>query len=82
MKIEVLGAGCSNCNKLWANVRTAVIELGISAGVEKITDFAQISGYGVMMLPALVVDGKLVLEGKVASVEDVKKVLKAKVEGP
>ena len=79
MKIAVLGAGCANCEKLEANVRKAVAELGISAEVEKITDFARIAEYGVMMLPALVVDEKVVIEGKVASIGDVIKILKVQV---
>ena len=76
MKISVLGAGCANCEKLEANVRKAVADLGISAEIEKITDFAIIAGYGVMMLPALAIDEKIIMEGKVASTEEVKKILK------
>ncbi len=79
MKIAVLGAGCANCEKLEANVRKAVVELGIPAEIEKITDFGRIAGYGVMMLPALVIDEKVVIEGKVASIEDAKKILKVQV---
>jgi len=79
MKIAVLGAGCANCEKLEANVRKAVAELGISAEIEKITDFTKIAEYGVMMLPALVVDEKVVIEGKVASIGDVIKILKVQV---
>ncbi len=76
MKIAVLGAGCANCAKLEENVRKAVAELHIQAEIEKITDFGRIAEYGVMMLPALVVDEKVVIEGRVASVGDIAKILK------
>jgi small redox-active disulfide protein 2 len=79
MKIYVLGAGCANCEKFEANVRKAVADLGISAEIEKITDFAKIAGYGVMMLPALVIDEKVIIEGKVASTEEVKKILRVQI---
>ena len=75
MKISVLGVGCANCEKLEANVRKAVADLGISAEIEKITDFAIIAGYGVMMLPALAIDEKVIMEGKVASTEEIKRIL-------
>ena len=79
MKISVLGAGCANCEKLEANVRKAVADLGISAEVEKITDFAMLAEYGVMMLPALVIEGKVVVEGEVATTEEIKKILKVQI---
>jgi small redox-active disulfide protein 2 len=78
LKIYVLGAGCANCEKFEANVRKAVADLGISAEFEKITDFVKIAGYGVMMLPALVVDEEVVMVGKVASADEIRKVLKVR----
>ncbi len=79
MKITVLGTGCANCEKLEVNVRKALADLGISAEVEKITDFAKIAGYGVMMLPALAIEEKVIIEGKVASIEEIKKILKVQI---
>jgi len=79
MKIYVLGAGCANCEKFEANVRKAVADFGISVEIEKITDFAKIAEYGVMMLPALVINEKVLIEGKVASIEEVKKILRVQI---
>ena len=75
MKIEVLGSGCANCKKLEANVRAALKELGKKAEVVKVEDIDKIMDYGVMMTPALVIDGKVVLKGRVASVDELKKLL-------
>ena len=75
MKIEVLGPGCPNCEKLGERVRTAARELGLDFEYFKVTDIQKITGYGVMMTPALVVDGQVKLSGKVASVDEIKKIL-------
>ncbi|NOH15684.1 thioredoxin family protein [Clostridium cochlearium] len=75
MIIKVLGSGCMNCKKLESNVRHAVEELGINASIEKVTDFKDIVSYGVMATPALVVDGKVKIMGKVPSVDELKKYL-------
>ena len=76
MIIKILGSGCSNCKKLYDNAKEAVKELGIDATVEKIEDFKEIMAYGVMKTPALVVDGKVKVMGRVLKVEDIKKYLK------
>ncbi len=76
MKIEILGAGCPKCKQLAANVEAAVKELNIQAEVGKVTDIDKIIGYGVMMTPALAVDGKVISSGKVLSVDEIKKILK------
>jgi small redox-active disulfide protein 2 len=73
--IKVLGSGCMNCKKLESNVRKAVEELGINASIEKVTDFKDIVSYGVMATPALVVDEKVKIMGKVPSVDQLKKYL-------
>lgn len=65
MKIKVLGPGCANCVNLERATREAVADLGIDAEIEKVTDYAAIVGYGVMRTPALVVDEKVVLAGRV-----------------
>jgi small redox-active disulfide protein 2 len=68
MDIKVLGPGCRNCVTLEARTREALEQLGVDAEVEKVTDPAAIVGYGVLSTPGLVVDGELVLAGKVPSV--------------
>ena len=75
MIIKVLGSGCSNCKKLEENTKKAVEELGIEATIEKVTDFKQIMAYGVMKTPALVVDEKVKIMGRVPSSEEIKKYL-------
>jgi small redox-active disulfide protein 2 len=76
MVIKVLGSGCANCKKLEENVREAVNELGIDATIEKVEDFAEIMKYGVMKTPALVVNEKVVIMGRVAKADEIKKHLK------
>lgn len=73
--LQVLGPGCPKCQKLKENAEMAVKELGIEASVEKITDITQITGFGVMMTPALVVDGEVRVVGKVPSTEEIKHML-------
>jgi small redox-active disulfide protein 2 len=75
MIIKVLGSGCANCKKLEENTRKAVVELGIDATIEKVSDFKEIMAYGVMKTPALVVDGKMKIMGRVPSAEEIKKYL-------
>jgi len=75
MIIKVLGSGCTNCKKLEENTKKAVDELGIEATIEKVTDFKQIMAYGVMKTPALVVDEKVKIMGRVPSAEEIKKYL-------
>ena len=75
MIIKVLGSGCASCKKLAENTKKAVEELGIEATIEKVTDFKQIMAYGVMKTPALVVDEKVKIMGRVPSPEEIKKYL-------
>ncbi|MPW26797.1 thioredoxin family protein [Alkalibaculum sp. M08DMB] len=75
MIIKVLGTGCTNCKKLEANTKKAVEEMGIDATVEKVSDMKEIMSYGVMKTPALVVDEKVKIMGRVPSSEDIKKYL-------
>ncbi|HPW41790.1 MAG TPA: thioredoxin family protein [Bacillota bacterium] len=75
MVIKVLGSGCANCERLEANAREAVKELGIDASIEKVKDFKDILAYGVMKTPALVVDEKVKVMGRVATTEEIKKLL-------
>ena len=73
--IQVLGPGCARCTTLAENVQTAVDELGIEAEVEKIADIGRIMELGVMMTPALVVDGQVKISGKVPSLDEIKQFL-------
>lgn len=75
MVIKILGGGCANCKKLMENAKKAVEELGISAQFEEVKDYEKILSYGVMRTPALVVDEKLILSGRVAGVEEIKEIL-------
>ena len=73
MDIKVLGMGCARCNELEKRVRDALAELGIAANVEHVTDLKQLAAMGVFMTPGLVVDGKVVSQGKVPSKDELKK---------
>lgn len=71
-KIQVLGTGCPKCRKLADNAETAAKELGIEYSLEKVTSINEIMKFGVMLTPALAVDGVVTVAGKVPSVEDIK----------
>ena len=71
MKIEILGTGCPKCQQLVANVQAAVAEAGIQAEISKVEDITKIVGYGVMMTPALVIDGDIKAVGKVLTAQEI-----------
>ena len=73
MKIEILGVGCPKCKQLTANAEAAIKELNIVAEISKVTDIDKITEYGVMMTPALAIDGTIVSAGKVLSKDEIKK---------
>jgi small redox-active disulfide protein 2 len=73
MKIQILGTGCPKCKKVTEIAAKAVAELGSDAQIEKITDINQIMNFGVMMTPAIAIDGKVKVSGKIPSLDDVKK---------
>jgi small redox-active disulfide protein 2 len=75
MKIEILGVGCPKCKQLAVNVEVAVKELNIAVEIFKVSDIDKIIEYGVMITPALVVDGTVVSVGKVLSKDDIKKIV-------
>ena len=75
MKIEILGVGCPKCKQLTANAEVAIKELNINSEIVKVTDIGKITEYGVMMTPALAIDGKVVSSGKVLSKEEIKKLV-------
>jgi small redox-active disulfide protein 2 len=75
LKIEILGTGCPKCRALADAVTKAVADLSLQAEVVKVTDIDEIVNRGVMLTPALVVDGEIVAVGKVPSTEELKKLL-------
>ena len=74
-KIQILGTGCPKCKKLAEVAETAAKGLQLDFELEKITDINQIMAFGVMMTPAMVLDGEVKTVGKVPSVEELKKIL-------
>lgn len=75
MKIEILGTGCPKCKQLAENAEAAVEELNIQAEIGKVTDINKIIEYGVIMTPALAIDGKVVSSGKVLNKDEIKAIL-------
>jgi len=76
--IKVLGTGCSKCEQLTKVTKTVADESGEPYHLEKVTDFMKFADYGVMITPALVIDGKVVAAGKVPSVDELRKHLAPK----
>ena len=74
-KIQILGTGCPKCNKLAELAEKAAVDSGIDYEIEKIKDINEIMNFGVMVTPALAVDGDVKVAGKVPKVEDIKKML-------
>ena len=77
MEIKILGTGCPKCKALERITRDVIAENGIDATVSKVEEIMDIVKFGVMMTPVLVVDGKVVLKGRVPSKEEVKQILTA-----
>ena len=75
MQIKVLGTGCKKCNELEQATRNAIEALGINANIEKEEDIMKIMEYGVNRTPALVVDGKVVVSGRVPSEKELNELL-------
>ena len=73
--VQVLGTGCAKCAKVKEHADAAIEQLGVEAKVEKVEDIMQITNFGVMMTPALVVDGEVKFVGKVPSVDEIKGLL-------
>lgn len=74
-KLQILGAGCPKCQKLAANAEAAAKELGVEYELVKVTDINEIMKFGVMMTPALAVDGEVKVVGKVPEAEEIKGML-------
>lgn len=75
MEIKVLGPGCPKCKTLDKITKEVVDENQVDAKIEKVEDIMEIMGYGVMRTPALVIDGKVVLSGRVPSKEEIKNLI-------
>jgi small redox-active disulfide protein 2 len=71
MEIKVLGTGCAKCKNLEKLTHEAVAKAGIEASISKVEDIMDIMAYGIMATPALVVDGKVVVKGRVPSVDEI-----------
>ena len=76
MKIEILGTGCPKCKKLMELTVEAVNETGVDAEIKKVDQINDIINYGVMITPALAIDGKVVAAGKIPSKEEIKNWIK------
>ena len=74
-EIKILGTGCPKCKKLAELAETAAKELNIEYHMEKVTDINSIMEFGVMITPALVVDGQVKIAGKIPNADDIKKML-------
>jgi len=74
-KLQILGTGCPKCKKLAEVTEQAAKDLGIEFEMEKVTDVKDIMKFGVMITPALVVDGEVKIAGKVPSVDEIKKLI-------
>lgn len=75
LSVKVLGAGCTNCNKLYETVKKAADSLGADIQLEKVTDYPEMMKYGLLQSPGLVINEKLVLSGKVPSVAEMTSML-------
>jgi len=72
MKIEILGTGCPKCEAVAKNARSAIDELEIRAEIVKVTDITEIAARGVMLTPALVIDGAIKAMGKIPTMDEIK----------
>jgi small redox-active disulfide protein 2 len=79
MKIQILGTGCPKCKKTYEHAEQAVKETGVCAEIEKIQDLKAIMSFGVMVTPALAVDGEVKVAGKVPSVDEIKGYISGKI---
>ncbi|HKI96596.1 MAG TPA: thioredoxin family protein [Gemmatimonadales bacterium] len=76
MKLEILGSGCARCQQLTENTKAAVGALGLDAEIVKVEDVATIAGRGVMATPALAVDGRVRISGRVATPAEIERLLR------
>lgn len=71
MNIKVIGTGCDKCDQLYENTKSAIEELGLNANIEKVEDLIEMVKLGVLSSPSLMVDGKLVVSGRIVSKEKI-----------
>lgn len=81
MIIKVLGTGCKNCQTLESLTKQAILELGVMADVVKVSEMRDIMAYGVMSTPALVIDEKVVLAGRVPKLDQLKSLIEQHAAG-
>jgi small redox-active disulfide protein 2 len=75
MEIKILGTGCPKCRALEQTTRNAIAELGVQANISKVEDIVDIMNYGVMRTPALVINEKVVLSGRVPDAKELKEII-------
>lgn len=74
MKIQVAGPRCKKCHETEKNVREACKQLNLDADISHVSDIKEIARFGVIFTPAVIVDGRIVISGKLPSVEELKKI--------
>ena len=74
-EIKILGSGCDKCNRLYEMAVAAVQEIGMGAEVSKVSDISEIIAFGVMTTPAMVIDGQMVVIGRIPNLDEVKKLI-------
>ncbi len=80
--IKVLGSGCANCQRLTALTEQALAELGRLEHVEKVTDAAEIAAHGIMSTPALMVDGQVLISGRIPALASLTQALAERLPAP
>lgn len=75
MDIKILGTGCAKCKSLEKITREMIVETGVDATVTKVEDIMDIMTYGIAVTPALVIDGKVILSGRIPSANELKNIL-------
>ena len=80
MEIKILGTGCANCKNLEKTTINALAEMNIAANVEKVEDIVEIMRYGIMRTPGLVIDGKVVLSGRVPGIGEIKELIQKEIK--
>ena len=82
MNIKVLGPGCMNCKTLEQRTIEALKALNITATIDKVVEYSDIASHGIMHTPGLVIDGKVVVQGHVPSVENIKGIIQSSIKEP
>lgn len=71
MKVQVIGPGCGNCQRLYAQAEAAIDATGVTATLEKVDDPLEMASYGIWMTPGLAIDGKVVSSGRVPATDEI-----------